>query len=162
MRRWKIGVTMLVVLIGVLAMTVVSGEAKKKKAEGAAWGVTTQLSGKQEIGADGHKRAGDPDGYGVFAATSQGDQLCFGLAVAAIGDPAAAHIRQAKRNKNGPVVVTLTPPSSGNPGSSSACTTVDTNLLAAIRKHPKRYYVNVHNSDYPGGAIRGQLRKPKK
>jgi hypothetical protein len=27
-------------------------------------------------------------------------------------------------------------------------------------RNPHRYYVNVHNPDYPAGAVRGQLRMP--
>jgi hypothetical protein len=26
-----------------------------------------------------------------------------------------------------------------------------------IRAHPGQYYVNIHNTQYPGGAARGQL-----
>jgi hypothetical protein len=36
---------------------------------------------------------------------------------------------------------------------------VDRRLLMDIIQHPQDYYVNVHNADFPGGAIRGQLKK---
>ena len=29
--------------------------------------------------------------------------------------------------------------------------------VAQILANPAAYYVNVHNADYPGGAVRGQL-----
>jgi hypothetical protein len=161
MQRWKIGMAMLVVLAGGLLFLATTGGAKKKSAEGPAWGVVAELNGKREISPEGNKRAGDLDGYGVFAGATQEGRLCYALAVGAIANPSAAHIHQAKRGKNGPIVITLTHPTTGNPGSSSACATPDAALLAAIRKHPNRFYVNVHNADFPNGAIRGQLRKSK-
>ncbi len=35
-----------------------------------------------------------------------------------------------------------------------------TQLVQQILAHPGRYYVNVHNAAYPGGAARGQLKTP--
>jgi hypothetical protein len=163
MRRWKVGIVVVVIALGALTSLFVAAGGAKKPSAASAWGVYAGMSGKQEISATtGKKRAGDLDGFGVFAATVQGTKLCFGLTVGAIADPVAAHIHAAKRNKNGAIVVPLTPlPAPGNPGASSGCVDVDAALLAAIRKHPDRYYANVHTSDFPGGAIRGQLRKAK-
>jgi hypothetical protein len=35
--------------------------------------------------------------------------------------------------------------------------TADRDLVKAITKEPGAYYFNVHNTPYPGGALRGQL-----
>ena len=37
----------------------------------------------------------------------------------------------------------------------------NTQLLRNIKRRPGRYYVNVHNLDFPAGAIRGQLFRPQ-
>jgi hypothetical protein len=39
----------------------------------------------------------------------------------------------------------------------SRCVDISRSLSEALREHPGRYYVNVHNRPYPDGAIRGQL-----
>ncbi len=102
---------------------------------------------------------GDPDGSGTAAITlNQGTgEVCFELTVSDIAPAVAAHIHVAPVGVAGPVVVTLTPPTSG---SSSGCVTgADSELIKAIRQDPSAYYVNVHNAEFPAGAVRGQLSK---
>jgi CHRD domain len=115
------------------------------------------LNGQNEIGEDGRRGAGDRNGAGSFSAVIDGQEFCYGLAVRDIEDPVAAHIHRGGRNVNGPIVVTLTHPRTGDPGNSSNCTTLSQSLIRAIRRRPGRYYVNVHTRDFPNGAVRGQL-----
>jgi hypothetical protein len=104
---------------------------------------------------------GDPDGSGQADFTlNQGQgQVCFEITLADITLPATgAHIHVAPEGVPGPVVVPLTPPDAS--GSSSGCVEdVDRDLIKAIRQDPAGYYVNVHNADFPDGAVRGQLSK---
>jgi hypothetical protein len=51
-------------------------------------------------------------------------------------------------------VVPFTTPASG---SSSGCATVAPELFNEIAANPGNFYVNVHNAEFPGGAVRGQL-----
>jgi hypothetical protein len=115
------------------------------------------LSGNKEVDTEGRRGAGDPDGRGSFTATVDGDQLCFGITVKNIDTPGAAHIHKGRSNQNGPVVVPLVHPSSGDPGASSGCVEVEEGLAQAILKHPRKYYANVHTTAFGGGAVRGQL-----
>jgi hypothetical protein len=115
------------------------------------------LNGKQEIGNDGQRGAGDGNGRGSFSGIFKGDTLCYGLNVANIGKPIAAHIHKAPRGESGDVVVTLKHPRSGNPGASSQCVDVDADVADDIRSNPSGFYVNVHNEKFPNGAIRGQI-----
>jgi hypothetical protein len=115
------------------------------------------MNGKNELAQDGTKGAGDRDGAGSFSAVIKDTAICYGLAVRDIQDPIAAHIHRGGPNKNGPIVVPLTAPETGDPGNSSNCKTVSGRLIAQIRAHPGRFYVNVHTNDFKDGAIRGQL-----
>jgi hypothetical protein len=41
----------------------------------------------------------------------------------------------------------------------SGCVEADKELIKDVRQNPSGYYVNVHNADFPPGAVRGQLSK---
>ena len=83
-------------------------------------------------------------------------EICFQLSVQDIAPATAAHIHVGELGVAGPVVVGLIAPSDGF---SSACVSVDRDLIKAIRQDPENYYVNVHNAEFPPGALRGQLSK---
>jgi hypothetical protein len=110
---------------------------------------------------------GDPDGTGVaqvnvFAKGAGGRTICYAIAVDLITLPAtAAHIHEGAAGVAGPVVVPLAPPQpfgSGTTGVSAGCITgLSSSLVRNIAQHPELYYVNVHTSDFPAGAVRGQL-----
>ena len=118
------------------------------------------LNGGSEVTDDGASGAGDTNGRGsaTIVFDPANGQLCFAIAVTAIGTPVAAHIHRAAAGVNGGIVVTLTPPSTGAPGASSGCVTgVAQSLLQNIQNNPSNFYVNVHTEDFPAGAVRGQL-----
>ena len=152
------GTVLLLTLLGGAALAAVANPAKSSSATAKSGGALfAVLTGRNEIGTNGHRGAGDPDGYGSFTATVDGTQLCFGITVTNLDTPNAAHIHKARPNQSGPIVVPLTPPSGGDPGASSGCVTVTSALAAAILKNPSKYYANVHSGVYPAGAVRGQL-----
>ena len=103
---------------------------------------------------------GDEDGYGVALVSidPSTDTVCYEVAVANITLPAAAmHIHVNSAGLSGDVVVPF-PTAPDADGMASGCTTAETEgLLEAIAMTPEGYYVNVHTSDFPNGAVRGQL-----
>ncbi|HUQ90382.1 MAG TPA: CHRD domain-containing protein [Bryobacteraceae bacterium] len=117
-------------------------------------GFSAQLTGAQEAPGPG-----DPDGRGTAQLTinSGQERICFELIVSNIDTANAAHIHRGVPGQAGPVVVPLSPPPAN--GSSQGCVSVDRELVKDIRKNPSNYYVNVHNRQYPNGAIRGVLVK---
>lgn len=103
--------------------------------------------------------AGDVDGTGTaLLSVNRGQrEVCWELSVADVRLPAtAAHIHRAPTGVRGGIVVYLSAPDAT--GHASGCASeVDRDLLLDILTHPAGYYVNVHNADYPAGAVRGQL-----
>ncbi len=99
---------------------------------------------------------GDSAGTGTATLTIDAEEatVCYTLEVADIAEAAAAHIHEGGSAVAGPVVVELEAPASG---SSSGCVDVEQDLAADILDDPSQYYVNVHNADFPDGAVRGQL-----
>lgn len=102
---------------------------------------------------------GDIDGTGTALLTVNHGQreVCWELSVTAVTLPAtAAHIHKAAAGIRGPVVVGLSAPDAT--GRASGCVSdSDGELLRDILTNPADYYVNVHTTDYPAGAVRGQL-----
>jgi hypothetical protein len=144
-----------VLLVLALAALMVGPALAKTVVAGIEGG---QLLGAELLGANEVPGPGDPDGSGtaVISANPSKERLCFELDVAGIEPATAAHVHDGPAGVAGPVVVGLAPPTSG---SSSGCIAADKSLLKDIKKNPEEYYVNVHNSEYPAGAIRGQLSR---
>lgn len=101
---------------------------------------------------------GDPDGSGSITITVNPGQkrICYDLTIGGIVTPTAAHIHIAPPTDPGPVVIAFPAPPLG---SSSGCVDVTSRQAAQLIAKPSDYYFNVHNADFPGGAIRGQLMK---
>lgn len=137
-----------------IALGLVAGLLATTAASAAAMGgrmLSTSMSGAEEAPGPG-----DPDGEGwaSFTVNPGRGQICYALEVSGIDPATASHIHLAPAGSPGPVVVPLTPPTSG---SSSGCAEVSRELALAIIHDPTAYYVNVHNAAYPAGAVRGQL-----
>lgn len=96
----------------------------------------------------------DPDGRGraKIVLDEAFAQICWKLEdLKKIASVTEAHVHQAPAGSSGPVIVTL----AAAPG----CTPADRALIRAVGEQPEQYYVNVHTTEFPDGAIRGQLGK---
>ncbi len=141
-------------LLAAIAALAIAGPASAAKLGGADQGgrqLTTTLTGAEEVPV-----LGDPDGMGFATVTVNPGQgvLCYELSVSGIAPATAAHLHEAPPGVAGPVVVGLQAPTDG---SSSGCIDVGHALAKDILKNPADYYVNVHNAEFRGGALRGQL-----
>jgi len=120
--------------------------------------LSTPLSGAEEVDpVTGALGAGDPDASGFARITlNQGEgEICIEATVSNTSPLILAHIHKAPAGANGGVVVNFTPLIAGS--TVSGCVDVDPDLVKAIRKDPQAYYINVHTTEFTGGAVRGQL-----
>jgi len=140
-RFWVIGITLFLLLA--IAAPAMAQTGKKV--------FNTSMRGEHEAPGPG-----DPDGKGKarIRLDLENSEVCWNLRVKDIEEATAAHIHIAPRGVPGPVVVPLSAPSSGR---SSGCTAADSALIMDILENPAEYYVNVHNAEFPAGAVRGQL-----
>jgi hypothetical protein len=119
-----------------------------------------QLSAKLR-GAKEVPGPGDPNGKGeiFLAVKKQKRKVCFELTFRKIEAHEAGHIHKGRRGVAGPVKVLLFEDPSGLPGHRfEDCVKAKRKKLRKIARTPENYYVNIHNDDYPDGAIRGQLK----
>jgi hypothetical protein len=76
------------------------------------------------------------------------------------------HVHSGAKGTNGPVVIDSGVTSFTDTDGSGNVTTVVASVppatLQAILDNPRGYYVNLHTSAKPGGALRDQLHNPKK
>ena len=115
--------------------------------------MTVQLTGAAEAPGPG-----DSDGAGTasFTFNPGTGEVCYDYTVTGVAPLTAAHIHIAPPGSPGPVVIPL-PPSNASGG--SGCVTADRGLIVAILRDPGAYYFNVHNADFPAGALRAQLTR---
>ena len=88
--------------------------------------------------------------------------VCFKITVKGIAGSSAAHIHRAPVGVAGPVVVPLYASQSNTKQRRGCVKDVERSLVREILANPRGFSVNVHNAEFPTGALRGQFRgKPK-
>jgi CHRD domain len=129
-----------------------------------AWSTAAQTMQGKELaavtltGATEVPGPGDSDGSGTVKLTLNvgKGEVCYELTVANIQEATAAHIHEGAMGKSGPVKVGLDAPKTGT---AKGCKSADAAVIQELMQNPANYYVNVHNAEFPQGAVRGQLSK---
>lgn len=108
-------------------------------------------------GANERPSPGDPDGSGFAVVDIDADAGTVRYVITSrdIVAPSMAHIHAGTSDVAGGVEVNFQP--EFEDGVASGTVSADPELLAEILADPAAFYVNVHNAEYPAGAIRGQL-----
>lgn len=136
--------SVLAIVVGVLALAFgAAGVA------GAATTLHATLSGKKEV-----PKAGSGTGSARLTLDAKKGRICYSISLKGVGTAVAGHIHKGGKSTAGPVFVALFAKATKKP---KGCVSAKKSAVRAIRRHPGRYYVNVHTAKYPGGAARGQL-----
>jgi CHRD domain len=109
---------------------------------------------------------GDPDGRGKAEFTFNTEQgtVCYEIEVEGISQPiepapgvGSAHIHFLATGGIAVDLETDFQPDKSDEFKASGCVEVDSTLLQAILENPDQFYVNIHNVEFPGGALAGLL-----
>ena len=103
------------------------------------------LVGANEVGG------GDPDGYGAATVLidTMTNMVSWSWMANNIAPSTMAHIHQGGFGVNGPVIIDFMNMMNGS--------TTDADAAMIMPWNAAGFYVNVHNADFGGGAVRGQL-----
>lgn len=115
---------------------------------------TTELTGGAEIPGPG---APEGTGSALVQLDPTVPRLCYEIKVDGIAEATAAHLHRGREDAAGPIVVTFQTPSGG---SSVGCLDQPEleDLFSDLAASAQDFYVNIHNGNFPDGAVRGQLR----
>ena len=150
-RQW---VVLMAALVAAVLVSLPATAAKKKP---PVYDRLAPLIGSLEA-----PNPGDPDGYGAADFRITGNKVCFRILAEGIAQVNAAHIHKAPPGQAGDIVVDLFSSKGTSqtlPPRISGCAKTTRAIAKDIGRNPGDYYVNVHNADFPGGALRGQLSK---
>jgi hypothetical protein len=146
--RWLIGFA--VALGALLALPSLAGGVSDENR------LFVELDGDSEVGG------GDPDanGFGMVDLFKRQREVCFNLSWVDKTEPVrSAHIHKGRAGDDGGIKVTLWGPDESGGNAAGCVDDVGRRLIKRLRENPRRYYVNLHNGEFPEGAIRGQLRQ---
>ncbi|TYB45573.1 CHRD domain-containing protein [Actinomadura chibensis] len=117
------------------------------------------MSGDQEVPVKGGPAVGDPDGRAIaFVRPAGTGSLRFSMAWIGVV-PSLAHLHRGGFGTNGPVAADLV--TTAVPGTifavAGTATGVEPSVVQGVRANPRNWYANIHSTEFPGGAVRGQL-----
>lgn len=143
----------LIALVVAITSVVVFGGAASAGKPGTGTGREAELTG-----AEVSPSPGDPDGTGMARMIfyPMKNKICYRVTVSGIQTATEAHLHMGNAGEVGPVKLGLLPPRN----SARECIRgLGERFIRRIARHSSRYYVDVHNNEYPGGALRGQLSR---
>jgi hypothetical protein len=116
--------------------------------------LSAKLKGNAEVPGPGDQNG---RGEAFVKANPAKRKICFQLSWVKIEQPNAAHIHKGADDVAGPAKVELFAGAQPSDIVEDCIKNLKRKLVRRIARRPESFYVNVHNAEYPNGAIRGQL-----
>lgn len=113
---------------------------------------SAQMSGDQVVPEKGPPGA---RGEALITTENEGRTVCYQLRDQGVSTPTMAHIHRGARGAEGFMAVDLDRQRNGDQG----CVSSDPAVAREIERNPEGFYVDLHSTDDPGGAMRGQLTR---
>ena len=113
----------------------------------------SSATGTQEVPGPGDQKG---SAAATFSLNPGKEEVCYEIQAKDITSATMAHIHSGAVGVAGPVVIKLTPPVKG---ASKGCTAASPKLIQQISQNPENFYFNLHTTEFPKGAVRGQLMK---
>ncbi len=120
------------------------------------------LEGRNEVPVPGGPAVGDRDGQAVEILRIKGNQVSFAIKWKNLGALSAGHVHAGASGTNGAVQVPFFGAGLADPSLTAtigSVTVTDQTLLDNLKNNPGSFYANLHTTEFPGGAVRGQLHK---
>ncbi len=109
-------------------------------------------TGAQEVPGPGEQKG---SASATFTLNPKKGEVCYEIQDKDITSVTMAHIHSGATGVDGPVVIKLTAPAKG---SSKGCAPAGPKLIQQINQNPENFYFNLHTTEFPKGAVRGQLK----
>lgn len=115
--------------------------------------INANLNGNNVIPGPGDS---DGSGYVVLALKAAIGEVCGFVSIDGVDQTnIVVRVHKAESGQVGPNLFDL---ASTSDGSSFACVKhIGPTIINDMKDHPSAYYVNVHNDEFPNGALRGQF-----
>lgn len=93
-------------------------------------------------------------GTADISVTPGGTQVCYDIAIEDLAGVTGAHIHEGRAGTAGPVAVALETPEDGGV---EGCAETSSSIVEGLVSGSRAFYLQVHTSDHPDGALRGQI-----
>ncbi len=115
---------------------------------------TAKLTAGQVVPGPGEKGG---NGKATIEVKKSKRKVCFEITFKNIAEPNSGNLHKGVKGEKGPRKIDFFTKPTASPAE-GCVKKVKKKLLNKVQNHPENFYVQLHNTQFPDGAIRGQLK----